>query len=392
MFLPSSCVQRLANADALDESVTPMHSYSIGSRLSELRMLTDELLRLVRSGTLPLLTGILAIGIFIIDTITPYEISAATFYVIVVLLSARFGRTQGMVTVSGICIALTIASYILTPHGNFGTGIINTSISLLAIAATTYLAVQIESARVAAEQAQARLAHVARITTLGEIAASIAHEVNQPLAAIVTNANACTRWMQARPANFANVASSIDSIVSDANRASEIIKRVRALSIRAEPKKSWIEINGVVRDVLALVQNRFRDNRTFVYANLESDLPMILGDRIQLQQVLLNILMNAIDAMNTLPSNSREICISSAKSSACGVIVTIEDTGSGIDPGIVPHLFDAFHSTKSDGMGIGLSICRSIIESHGGNIWAEPTTQRGATFCFTLPGDREKIL
>lgn len=368
------------------------HRYPLGTRSRELLTFIDGLWRLVRSGTLPLLIGILTIGIFIIDTITPYEISAATFYVIVVLLSARFSHTRGMGTVSGICIALTIASYILTPSGSFGTGVVNTSISLLAIAATTYLAVKMETARVAAEQAQIRLAHVARITTLGEIAASIAHEVNQPLAAIVTNANACTRWIHGDPANLEKAASSIDSIVSDANRASEIIKRVQALSMRAEPKRSWIEINVVIREVLGLLQSRFRESRVSVYTNLSSDLPMIFGDRIQLQQVALNLLVNAIDAMGTLQSSVREIRINSAKSSASGVMITIEDTGGGIDPGFVRHLFDAFHSTKSDGMGIGLSICRSIIESHGGNIWAEPTNPRGATFCFTLPGDREKIL
>ena len=346
----------------------------------------------IRSAALPLATAILAIAIFIVDTITPYEISAATFYVVVVLLSLRFCRTQGVITISAICVVLTVVSYVLTPGGNFETGIVNTSISLLAIAATTYLAVKSESARVTAEQAQAHLAHVARVTTLGEIAASIAHEVNQPLSAVVTNANACTRWMQAQPVNLEKATASIESIVDDANRASEIINRVRALATRTELKKTSLELNVVVHEVLALMQTRFRENRISVRTNLSNDLPMIFGDRIQLQQVVLNLLVNAIDAIDAVRNDGREIHIISSKSNTCGATITIEDSGVGIDPASVNHLFDAFHSTKSDGMGIGLSICRSIIEAHSGQIWAAPNKPRGAAFCFTLPGDREKTL
>jgi signal transduction histidine kinase len=223
-------------ADSTVASPTP----PISSRLAAMIARGGGLSGFIRSAALPLATAILAIAIFIVDTITPYEISAATFYVVVVLLSLRFCRTQGVITVSAICVVLTVVSYVLTPDGNFETGIINTSISLLAIAATTYLAVKSESARVTAEQAQAHLAHVARVTTLGEIAASIAHEVNQPLTAIVTNANACTRWMYAQPPNLEGAAASIDSIVDDANRASEIINRVRALATRTELKKTWL--------------------------------------------------------------------------------------------------------------------------------------------------------
>jgi signal transduction histidine kinase len=346
----------------------------------------------IRSAALPLATAILAIAIFIVDTITPYEISAATFYVVVVLLSLRFCRTQGVITISAICVVLTVVSYVLTPGGNFETGIVNTSISLLAIAATTYLAVKSESARVTAEQAQAHLAHVARVTTLGEIAASIAHEINQPLTAIVTNASACTRWMYAQPPNLERAAASMDNIVDDANRASEIINRVRALATRTELKKTSLELNVVVHEVLALMQTRFRENRISVRTNLSNDLPMIFGDRIQLQQVVLNLLVNAIDAVNAVPNDGREIHIISSKSNTCGATITIEDSGVGIDPASVNHLFDAFHSTKSDGMGIGLSICRSIIEAHSGQIWAAPNKPRGAAFCFTLPGDREKTV
>jgi signal transduction histidine kinase len=391
MALHNTQVRFPTDASTSDEPTTVSHNL-ISSRLAAMIARGGEPSGFMRSAALPLVSAILAIAIFIIDTVTPYEIAAATFYVIVVLLSLRFCRTQGVVTVSAICVVLTIVSYVLTPDGNFKTGIINTSISLLAIAATTYLAVKIESARVMAEQSQAHLAHVARVTTLGEIAASIAHEVNQPLAAIVTNANACTRWMQAQPVNLDKAAASIESIVDDANRASEIVNRIRALATRTETKKTWIDINAVVHEVLVLMQARFRENRITVRTNLSNDLPIIFGDRIQLQQVVLNLLVNAIDAINAAPNDSREVHIASSKSNTCGVTITIEDSGVGIDPASVIHLFDAFHSTKSDGMGIGLSICRSIIEAHSGHIWAVPNKIHGATFCFTLPGDRERTL
>ena len=242
------------------------------------------------------------------------------------------------------------------------------------------------------QRVQADFAHAARMSMLGELTASIAHEVNQPLAAIVTNANACTRWLHAQPSNLENATASIESIVDDANRASEIINRVRALATRTELKKAWIEINAVIHEVLALMQTRLRENRITVRTNLSNDVPMIFGDRIQLQQVVLNLLVNAMDAINAASHGAREIQINSLKSSTCGVTVTIEDTGIGLDASSLSHIFDAFHSTKSDGMGSGLSICRSIIEAHSGQIWAASYKSRGAKFCFTLPGDRERSL
>ncbi|MFN4922628.1 sensor histidine kinase [Bradyrhizobium sp.] len=365
---------------------------SITSRLAAMIALGLGPTGYIRSAALPLVTAVLTLAIFIVDTVTPYEIPAATFYVVVVLLSLRFCREQGVITVSAICVVLTIVSYVLTPGGNFETGIISTGISLLALAATTYLAVKIESARITAQQAQAHLAHVARITTLGEIAASIAHEVNQPLAAIVTHANACTRWIHAQPSDLEKAAASIESIVDDANRASEIIHRIRAFVTRAEPKRDWIDINGVIDEVLALMQTQFRENQIDLRTNLANSLPKIFGDRIQLQQVVLNLLVNGIDAINAAPNDDREISVGSSKSAAHSVTITIADSGVGIDPASVNSLFDAFHSTKSEGMGIGLSICRSIIEAHGGQIWAAPNKPRGAIFCFTLPADGERML
>ncbi|HUN95283.1 MAG TPA: histidine kinase dimerization/phospho-acceptor domain-containing protein, partial [Bradyrhizobium sp.] len=279
--------------------------------------------------TLPIISAALIFGIFVVDTITPYEIAAANLYVVVVLLSVRFSRKRGVVFVSATCVALTIVSYVLTQDGNFRLGVINTSISLTTIAATTYLALIIESARETAERAQAHLAHVARLTTLGELAASIAHEVNQPLTAVITNANAGTRWIQSVPPNLEKVASSIDSIVEDANRASEIIARVRALTTRAEPQKMWLDINSVIHEVLALMQNQLSENRIVTRISLGDDLPPIFGDRIQLQQVVLNLGVNAIDAINAAGDDTRELRISSSKTRPCGVEIAVKDSGIG---------------------------------------------------------------
>lgn len=360
----------------------------IGSRLASWILPRQNSFGRPRSAILPLATAGLALATFVVDTVTDYEIAAATFYVIVVLLSVGFCRKRGVIAVSSTCVVFTIVSYALTPDGNFKAGIINTSISLLAIGATTYLAVKIETARSLAQEAQAQLAHVVRVTTLGELAASIAHEVNQPLAAVVTNANACSRWIAAQPPNLDRIALSISNIVSDANRASEIIARVRMLTKRAEPKKSWIDLNATVQEILPLISDQLRENKIALRTSLSNDLPLVFGDRIQLQQVVLNLIVNAIDAINSAPTGDRAIRISSAKLDGCGVWVAVEDSGGGIDPTSIDHLFDAFHSTKVEGMGMGLTICRSIIEAHGGRIWAIANKPRGASFQFSLPGDR----
>ncbi|MEE3627155.1 ATP-binding protein [Nitrospirillum sp. BR 11752] len=297
---------------------------------------------------------------------------------------------MGVLYVSGVCFTLTVVGFILTNDYNFQIGIANASISLLAIGATTYLAIRIETARLLTERAQADLAHVARVTTLGEMAASIAHEVNQPLAAIITNANACTRWLRATPPNLEKIGESIASMVDDAERASDIIRRIRALATHGELKKAPVGINDVIRDVVALMQSRLREDQVIVRTHLAEDLPLIVGDQVQLQQVVLNLLTNAVDAINAAPGAKREIRIESAKVDKDDVMVSVEDEGVGISPSVMSTLFDAFKSTKQGGMGIGLSICRSIIESHGGAIWATPNRTAGATFHFTVPGERKK--
>lgn len=348
------------------------------------------------SPVLPIFTAALAIAIFIFDTVTPYEIAAASLQVVVVLLSLRFYRKRGVIFVSVACAALsilsavlTIVSYVPTAGSTFSLGVINTSISLTAIAATAYLALATETARQTAERAQAHLAHVARLTTLGELSASIAHELNQPLTAVITNANASTRWIRNDPPNLQKVTSSIESIVEDARRASEIIARIRALTTRAEPQNAWVDINAEIQEVLVLIQSQLNENRIVVRAELDNGLPSVFGDRIQLQQVVLNLIINAIDAIGAAQTEPREIRIRSRKTRPSGVEISIQDTGGGLTTTDVNQIFDAFFSTKTGGMGIGLSICRSIIEAHHGRIWAEQSQPSGAVFHFTLPGTQE---
>ena len=348
------------------------------------------------SPVLPIFTAALAIAIFIFDTVTPYEIAAASLQVVVVLLSLRFYRKRGVIFVSVACAALsilsavlTIVSYVPTAGSTFSLGVINTSISLTAIAATAYLALATETARQTAERAQAHLAHVARLTTLGELSASIAHELNQPLTAVITNANASTRWIRNDPPNLQKVTSSIESIVEDARRASEIIARIRALTTRAEPQNAWVDINAEIQEVLVLIQSQLNENRIVVRAELDNGLPSVFGDRIQLQQVVLNLIINAIDAIGAAQTEPREIRIRSRKTRPSGVEISIQDTGGGLTTTDVNQIFDAFFSTKTGGMGIGLSICRSIIEAHHGRIWAEQAQPSGAVLHFTLPGTQE---
>ena len=352
--------------------------------------------RALFSPVLPIFTAALAIAIFIFDTVTPYEIAAASLQVVVVLLSLRFYRKRGVIFVSVACAALsilsavlTIVSYVPTAGSTFSLGVINTSISLTAIAATAYLALATETARQTAEHAQAHLAHVARLTTLGELSASIAHELNQPLTAVITNANASTRWIRNNPPNLQKVTSSIDSIVDDARRASEIIARIRALTTRAEPQNAWVDMNAEIQEVLVLIQSQLNENRIVVRAELNNGLPSVFGDRIQLQQVVLNLIINAIDAIGAAQTEPREIRIRSRTTRPSGVEISIQDTGGGLTATDVNQIFDAFFSTKTGGMGIGLSICRSIIEAHHGRIWAEQAQPSGAVLHFTLPGTQE---
>ena len=334
---------------------------------------------------LPIATAVLAIGIFVIDTLTDLEIAVAVLYVAVILMSIGFCRKRGVILVSLGCMCLTILSYFLTQEGSLQAGAINCGISLLANAATTFLALRIESAEVIAQETRAQLAHIARVTALGELTASIAHEVNQPIAATVINGNTGLRWLTVAPPNIEEAKNAFRRIITDANRAAAVISRVRGLARMTPPQKELLDINKVVQETLTLTDKEIQNSHVALNLQLSDGLPPILGDRIQLQQVFLNLVLNAVEAMSDIDVPERELSISTTQDGSHGVRVIIQDRGHGLDPAKIDHLFEAFYTTKREGLGMGLAISRSIIESHGGRIWAGSNTPRGAVFRFILP-------
>ena len=245
-----------------------------------------------------------------------------------------------------------------------------------------------KQAEVELHDAQTNLAHVTRVTALGEMAASIAHEVNQPLAAVVTNAAACLRWLDREPANLKEARGTLRSIINDGNRAGEVIQRVRALVNKTTDRKA-LHINEVVNEVMSLVQHELFSHRVALRLELAPALPPVLADRIQLQQVILNLVVNGIEAMQPVKDRPRELAIRTRQDQTSQVLVTVSDCGVGVAAENADRLFDAFFTTKSSGMGMGLSICRSIVDAHGGRLSASGNAGPGATFQFTLPLNRE---
>jgi PAS domain S-box-containing protein len=234
-------------------------------------------------------------------------------------------------------------------------------------------------------EAQAELSHVTRITTLGELAASISHEVNQPLAGVIANAEACLRWLDRGTPDLDKARRSVEWVIDDGNRASEVIRRVRALAKKTDTEKAPLDINDVVRDTIALVRRELVSHQVSLRTDFASALPMIQADRVQLQQVIINLVMNGIEAMQAVTDRPRELVIRSRQDEKQQVLTSVTDCGIGISVENADRLFNAFFTTKASGIGMGLSICRSIIEAHGGRLWAIANVPHGTTFQFTLP-------
>jgi PAS domain S-box-containing protein len=240
--------------------------------------------------------------------------------------------------------------------------------------------------------AQAELAHANRVATMGQLTASIAHEVNQPITAAVTNAEAALRWLGAQPPDLEEVREALGRIVEDGTRASNVIGGIRALIKKVPPQQACLDINEAVREVIALTRGEATKNSVSVQTDLADGLPLVYGDRVQLQQVILNLIINAIEAMSGLVESPRALLISTEQAEPGGVLVAVRDSGPGLDPASLGHLFNAFYTTKSGGMGMGLAICRSIIEAHEGQLYASANEPRGAVFQFTLPLQRGDTL
>ncbi|MGB8669759.1 MAG: ATP-binding protein, partial [Pseudolabrys sp.] len=229
------------------------------------------------------------------------------------------------------------------------------------------------------------LARVARLTTMGEFAASIAHDISQPLAAIVAHGQAARRWLNRDVPNLVEAQEAITNAVNAADRASEVIARIRALLRNDKSEYLAVDINSVIRDVLTLTNSTLQGRNVLVRTRLPADLPQVRGDRIGLQQVIMNLITNGTDAMSSITDRSRILRIESQIEASGSVLVAVTDAGTGFNPGIADRIFDPLFTTKSNGMGLGLSICRSIIEAHGGRLWASPGSPHGAVFQFTMP-------
>lgn len=234
-------------------------------------------------------------------------------------------------------------------------------------------------------EAQAELARVTRMSAMGALAASISHEVNQPLAAVVANADACLMWLSSDPPNLGEVRSAVDSIAQQGTRASDIVRRIRAMFTKAEPERVTVALNEVIRDACSLVQVQASKSAVALRIELADDLPSVIGDPLQLQQVVVNLVLNGIEAVSAVTGRPRRLTVTSARANANNILVAVQDSGTGIDPKDEKRIFDAFFTTKPQGMGMGLSICQSIIEAHGGNLWAKANDGHGATLQFTLP-------
>jgi PAS domain S-box-containing protein len=237
----------------------------------------------------------------------------------------------------------------------------------------------------ALREAQMQLAHANRVATMGQLTASIAHEVNQPIAAMTLNAETGLRWLGAESPDLDEARQALGDIVRDGNRAAAVVQRIRNLSKKAPPRDECVEINGAIREVIEITRSEAMKNGVSAQTELVEGLPLVQGDRVELQQVILNLILNAIEAISETNEGPRELLITTEKAASGDLLVAVRDSGPGLALGTLENLFQAFHTTKPTGLGLGLSICRSIVEGHGGRLWASAKLPRGAVFQFTLP-------
>lgn len=331
--------------------------------------------------------GLVMAAIFAADTLTDYAVAAACFYAAVILAASRILGPRGLVLLAAACVALTGVSFFLTRFGTYRIGLVNSAIGMLVIVITTYLSLKMEAAKAAVQEAQARLLRVARASTVGELTTSIAHEVNQPLAAIASSAEASQRWLAQDPPNVDKARQTLARILADAHRASDVIARIRGLTRGASPERRGFDLNQAVLEMLALSRSELEQHAVIVTTQFDDELPLVLGDRVQVQQVIGNLILNAVDAMDGIPAAARRLTLRSLRVDGGRVALSVRDHGSGLPLEAPERVFDAFWTTKAGGLGLGLSLSRSILEANGGQIRAEPAEGGGAHFVFELPID-----
>jgi signal transduction histidine kinase len=357
---------------------------------------SESLVDTRRSGiSHPISAGIFAGGIFLLDTVAPADIAVAVLYSAIVLLSIGFPWRYAIVVTGAACSLLTILSYLLNHGDSYGGAVLADGlVSLAAIGVTTFLAVRIRGGAAALseqakalEQANTELAHATRVTTLGQLSTSITHELKQPLAAIATNGDVCVRYLNTEPPDVQEVRAAVTRIIGDVHRTSQIINQLRALIKKSDPKTERVDINSLVEETLLLLGREISRHRISLRLSLAPELPTVIGDRIQLQQVILNLVVNAIESMAEISDRPRELIIRSSNVDPAQLIVAVQDAGTGIDDANAGELFKAFYTSKSEGLGMGLSICRSIVEAHDGTLSASSNDGPGATFQFALPAE-----
>ena len=333
-----------------------------------------------------------ALLIFAADLLSPLQGAVAVLYVIVVLVVAHVSDSRAVLATGLACGLLALAAFLADHLGEpINAAHVRFGVSLVAIAATTLLSVEQRradaernEARARLEQTSAELAHAARVSTLGQLAASIAHEVNQPLSAIITFGKSGKRWLARDVPDIAEVETCLDHIVANGTRAADVIARVRGLARKGPPEAAPLALDALVEETIALVEREAGAAGVTLRRNSEGPVPPVIGDRVQVQQVLVNLLMNGIQAMREVEGRLRNLDIRLEPDGERLVRVLVRDSGTGIagDPG---NIFQPFFTTKEDGMGMGLSISRSIIEAQGGRIEAANNPDHGATISFTLP-------
>jgi C4-dicarboxylate-specific signal transduction histidine kinase len=238
-------------------------------------------------------------------------------------------------------------------------------------------------------EAQAELSRMTRMSAMGALAASISHEVNQPLAAVVTNADACMMWLSSEPPNLEEARAAVDCIAQQGTRASDVVRHIRAMFTKGTPERTRVQLNDLIREVSTLIEGAALRNQVLLQTELAADLPATMGDRVQLQQVIVNLILNGIEAMSDVADRPRRLVIRSQVKDTGDVLVGVQDSGVGIDPKNEKRIFEAFFTTKAQGMGMGLSISHSIVEAHGGRLWATRNNDYGLTMQFTLPVEHE---